>query len=251
VDNDAMKGCGHDGNHADNHDAARRADRRTLLKLLAGTAAGAALLPAGRAHAKTERPSKPAPATPDEAIAALKAGNERFVKHTPQVRDTAEIEDIWTEISAGQAPFATVLGCADSRLAPELIFDQFFGDVFVVREAGNIADSPTNLGSLEYGQAVLGSKLILVLGHSSCGAVKAAFENATPGGNIQSIVDAIKPGITGAKTLEDATTANVRAVIARIREKSPLLKAAETAGKIKIVGGVYTIANGTVTWLEA
>ena len=167
------------------------------------------------------------------------------------MRDTEEIEEIWTSITGGQAPFATVLGCADSRLAPELIFDQFFGDIFVVREAGNIADSPTNLGSLEYGQAVLGSKLVLVLGHTSCGAVKAAFEKGDPGGNIQSIVDAIRPGITGAKTVEDATTANVRAVQARIRDKSAILRDAEKAGKIRIVGGVYTIANGTVTWLES
>ncbi|MBY0273855.1 carbonic anhydrase, partial [Candidatus Binatia bacterium] len=204
-----------------------------------------------RARAKSTPPTHPAAATPDEAIAALKAGNERFVNQKPQVRDTDEIEKIWTSITGGQAPFATVLGCADSRLAPELIFDQFFGDVFVVREAGNIADSPTNLGSLEYGQAVLGSKLVLVLGHTSCGAVKAAFGKGDPGGNIQAIVDAIRPGIAGAKTVEDATVANVRAVQARIRDKSAILRDAEKAGKIKIVGGVYTIATGTVSWLDA
>lgn len=227
-----------------------RADRRALLKTIAGGAAGAALLGPAAARAATERPAGPPPATPDAALAALKAGNKRFVDNTPQVRSTEEIEDIWTSISGGQAPFASVLGCADSRLAPELIFDQFFGDVFVVREAGNIADSPTNLGSLEFGQAVLGSKLILVLGHSSCGAVKAALEGATPGGNIQSIVDAIRPGIAGAKTLEEATAANVRAVQERIRDKSPLLKKAEADGKIKIVGGVYTIATGTVEFFD-
>ena len=102
-----------------------------------------------------------------------------------------------------EMPFAMVLGCADSRLAPELVFDQFVGDIFVVREAGNIADSPTNLGSLEFGQSVLGAKALLVLGHSGCGAVKAAFENASPGGNIQAIVDRIKPGIAGAADLDD------------------------------------------------
>src|SRR4029079_2635273 len=121
---------------------------------------------------------------------------------------------------------------------PELIFDQFFGDIFVVREAGNIADSPTNLGSLEYAQAVLGSKAIVVLGHTSCGAVKAAFDDAKPGGNVDAIVGAIRPGIAGAKTIEDATSANVRAVIAMIRARSPLLKAAEDGGKIKMVGAV-------------
>jgi carbonic anhydrase len=228
----------------------RGAERRAMLKVIAGTAAGAALLPLTRARAVTERPARPAPATPDEALAALKAGNKRFVDHQPQVRDTEEIETIWTSISAGQAPFATVLGCADSRLAPELIFDQFFGDVFVVREAGNIADSPTNLGSLEFGQAALGSKLILVLGHSSCGAVRAALDGATPGGHIQSIVDAIKPGIAGSKSLDEAISANVRAVQKRIREKSPLLRAAEADGKIKIAGGVYAIETGEVEFLD-
>ena len=226
-----------------------RAGRRTFLKTIGVGMAGATIL--GRATAWADAPpaDRPSPATADEALAALKAGNQRFAERKPQVRSTDEIENIWTHISLGQAPFATVLGCADSRLAPELIFDQFFGDIFVVREAGNIASSPTNLGSLEFGQAVLGSKAILVLGHSSCGAVKAAFTNATPGGNIQSIVDAIKPGIAGAKSVEDATTANVRAVIATIREKSPLLHAAESDGKIKIVGGVYTINTGVVTFL--
>jgi carbonic anhydrase len=178
VKDDVSNGCETGERHGP------RAQRRTLLQLLAGTAAGAVLLRAGRARAKTERPYRPAPATPDEALAELKAGNVRFVERTPQARDIDEIKEIWTSISSGQAPFATVLGCADSRLAPELIFDQFFGDIFVVREAGNIADSPTNLGSLEYGQAVLGSRLVLVLGHTSCGAVKAAFGKDDPGGNI-------------------------------------------------------------------
>jgi carbonic anhydrase len=228
-----------------------RVQRRALLKSISAGVAGAALLGrTGSSWAKTERPTRPAPATPDEALAALKAGNERFADREPQVRSTEEIEEIWTAISDGQAPFATVLGCADSRLAPELIFDQFFGDIFVVREAGNIADSPTNLGSLEYGQAVLGSKLILVRGHSSCGAVKAAFGKDDPGGNIQAIVDAIRPGIAGAKTIEDATVANVRAVQKRIRDKSPLLREAESGGKIKLVGGVYTISTGKVTFLD-
>jgi len=226
-----------------------RAGRRTFLKTIGVGVAGAAFL--GRATAWADAPpaGRPSPATPDEAFAALKAGNQRFAERKPQVRSTDEIEDIWTHILVGQAPFATVIGCADSRLAPELIFDQFFGDIFVVREAGNIAESPTNLGSLEYGQAVLGSKALLVLGHSSCGAVKAAFDNAKPGGNIDAVVAAIRPGIAGAKTIEDATIANVRAVIAYIRDKSPLLHAAESAGKIKIAGAVYTINTGVVTFL--
>jgi len=230
-----------------------RERRRSLLKSIGAGVAGAAVFTRATAWADSP-PAKPvgmpSPKTPDEALAALKAGNKRFADRKPQVRSTDEIENIWTHISLGQAPFATVLGCADSRLAPELIFDQFFGDVFVVREAGNIADSPTNLGSLEYGQAVLGSKALLVLGHTSCGAVKAAFDDAKPGGNIDSIVAAIRPGIAGSKTMDDAIAANVRAVIKTIREKSPLLRDAESAGKIKIAGAVYTISDGTVAFLD-
>ena len=191
----------------------------------------------------------PRPATPDEAIAVLMEGNKRFIDRTPQIRDTADIKQIWTAIKAGQEPFATILTCADSRLGPELIFDQFVGDIFVVREAGNIADSPTNLGSLEYGQAVLKSKALMVLGHSDCGAVKAAYDNATPGANIQAIVDAIKPGIAGATDLNDAIARNVRAVIERIRAKSALLRTAEQSGEVKIVGAVYDIKTATVTLL--
>jgi len=191
----------------------------------------------------------PRPADPDGAIAALMEGNDRFAARTPKVRQVADIEVLWTKLEAGQAPFATVLGCADSRLAPELIFDQFVGDVFVVREAGNIADSPTSLGSLEFSQAALGSKAIVVLGHSSCGAVQAAFDDATPGGNIQAIVDAIRPGITGAADLDEAITANVLAVIERIRAKSAVLAEAENAGECAIVGAVYDLTSGRVRLL--
>ena len=203
----------------------------------------------GRPTEKQDPGPPPRPTTPDEAIAVLMDGNTRFVDDKPQVRDTADIKKIWTSISTGQQPFATVLTCADSRLGPELIFDQFVGDIFVVREAGNIADSPTNHGSIEYGQAVLNSKALMVLGHSDCGAVKAAFDNATPGANIQAIVDAIKPGIAGAADVNDAVARNVRAVIDRIRAKSTLLRDAETAGKLKIVGAVYDIKTARVTLL--
>ena len=191
----------------------------------------------------------PSPSTPEEAIEVLIEGNKRFEAREPQVRSTAQIDAIWTEATDGQTPFATVLGCADSRLAPEVIFDQFVGDVFVVREAGNIAVSPTNLGSLEFGQAVLKSKTIVVLGHSSCGAVKAAFENATPGGNIQAVVDAIKPGIVDASDLDDAIVRNVRATIDTIRKDSPLLNDAEQAGDVKIVGAFYDFTKGKARFL--
>lgn len=191
----------------------------------------------------------PTPQNPQEALQLLVEGNQRWVDQKPRVRSTAEIEQIWTDAPQGQAPFASVLGCADSRLSPELIFDQFVGDIFVVREAGNIASSPTNLGSLEFGYAVLGSQLVLVLGHTSCGAVRSAFTDAMPPGHIQSIIDAIKPGIAGAQTLEEATDDNVRAVMQNLRSNSSILRQAEIDGDIAIVGGVYDLATGVVRLL--
>lgn len=192
----------------------------------------------------------PRPASPDDAIQALVDGNARFATNAPQVRNTADIELLWTSgIDQKQEPFASVLGCADSRLAPEVIFDQFVGDIFVVREAGNIAVSPTNLGSLEYGQAVLKSKVLVVLGHSDCGAVNAAYTNAEPGGNIQSIVDTIKPAIAGATSLEDAITRNVRAVKDRIRKDSAMLREAEQSNDFAIVGAYYDITTAVVRFL--
>lgn len=191
----------------------------------------------------------PKPTTPDEAIRVLAEGNARFAARTPKVHDTADIELLWSDITKGQSPFATILGCADSRLAPELIFDQFVGDIFVVREAGNTAETSTDLGSLEYGQAVLKSKALVVMGHSDCGAVKAAFKNDQVGGNMQAFVDFIKAGITGAADLDDAIVRNVRAVMGHIRKNSAVLRDAEQAGAVKIVGAVYDIKTATVRFL--
>ena len=226
--------------------------RRFLLAAIPGMALGVPAMALGAVACGSKSDSlkdfsPPDPDTPDAALAVLLAGNARFAVRTPEIRDVAQIDALWgSGIAKQQEPFATVLGCADSRLAPEIIFDQFVGDIFVAREAGNIAVSPTNLGSLEYGNAVLGSKVLVVLGHSDCGAVKAAFTDATPGGNIQSIVDAIKPGIAGAASLDDAIVRNVGAVIAGIRANSPLLRDAEKAGRVKIVGAVYDIKTAKV-----
>ncbi len=231
-----------------------RASRRLFLGALPAIALTAAACGSNQpAHTveevREEAGPPPRPSTPDEAIDALVKGNARFVAGKPQVRETADIELLWKQIVDGQQPFAMVLGCADSRLAPELIFDQFVGDIFVVREAGNIAESPTNLGSLEFGQAALKAKALVVLGHSGCGAVKSAFDGATPGANIQAIVNAIKPGITGARDVEDAIARNVEAVIAHVRRASRLLSDAEASGAFKIVGAVYDIKTATVRML--
>ena len=228
-----------------------RSRRLILGALPAAAALAAACSPKQSTEtAKQAPPAPPEPKTPDEAIKVLMDGNGRFAARTPQIRDIADIEELWISgIAKNQEPFAMVLGCADSRLAPELIFDQFVGDIFVVREAGNIANSPTNIGSLEYGQAVLHAKALVVLGHSDCGAVNAAFTSSAPGANIQSIVDAIKPGITGASTLDEAIVRNVAAVIEHVRTHSPLLADAEKSGAFKIVGGIYDIKTAKVRLL--
>jgi len=202
------------------------------------------------AEAAAGTPLPGTPATPDEALAALRAGNQRFTTHKATVRSKHALDQIWAHNAKTQTPFASILGCADSRVPPEIVFDQYLGDLFVVREAGNSASAPPILGSLEYGQAVLGSKLLIVLGHTSCGAVKAAFDHDKPGHNIQSVVDAIAPGIQGAKTVDDAVVANVRASIERVRAQSDVLRDAEKDGKIKIVGAVYDIQTGAVRFLE-
>lgn len=222
-------------------------------RIVLGALPAAALLAAACGSKETAKqgiPEPPHPTTPDEAIGVLMDGNSRFAARLPEIRNTAEIDTIWAGgIANKQEPFAMILGCADSRLAPEVIFDQFVGDVFVVREGGNIAVSPTNLGSLEYGQAVLHAKALVVLGHSDCGAVNAAFTASTPGGNIQSIVDAIKPGIAGASSLDDAIARNVGAVVEHLREHSPLLAEAQKGGAFKIVGAVYDIKTAKVRLL--
>jgi carbonic anhydrase len=155
----------------------------------------------------------------------------------------------------GQAPFAAVLGCADSRVAPELAFDQGPGDLFVVRVAGNFM-TPDGLGSLEYGAAVLGTKLIMVLGHTSCGAVDATVAALQKGndlpGHIADLVRAMKPGIEpalkqpGDDLRQRAVVANVRANVQRLQEAKPILADMVKAGKLRVVGAVYDLPTGKV-----
>lgn len=134
--------------------------------------------------------------SPDEALAKLVAGNTRFVEGKQAQKDVGNTRR--TELTKGQQPFAVILSCSDSRVPPEHIFDQGLGDIFVVRVAGNVADS-IELGSVEYAAEHLGSPLILVLGHQMCGAVKATVAGGKPEGNIGSIVKKIEPAVKKAK----------------------------------------------------
>lgn len=191
--------------------------------------------------------------TPDSVLKDLIQGNERFVNKEMHQRDfSAQIKDT----TGGQWPKAVILGCIDSRVPVEMVFDQGLGDIFVSRVAGNFENTDM-LGSMEYSCKVAGSKLVMVLGHEACGAVKAACDDVKLG-NITHLLSNIKPAVEATKTdgernsKNDAFVAgvvenNVKLTIDRIREKSEVLKEMEDAGEIKIVGGVYSITSGKVT----
>lgn len=191
--------------------------------------------------------------SPDAALAKLKQGNVTFVAHVTQTRSQT-IEER-AALGAGQAPFASVLSCADSRTTPEIIFNQGLGDIFVVRVAGNVATA-TESASLEYGAAVLKSALIVVMGHSSCGAVKAAIELAQGKsfpGKIQELAKVIEPAALSSKTkvgdwTVNATMDNIRLSMHAL-QASPVLSDLITAGQLKIVGAYYQLETGVVTFL--
>jgi carbonic anhydrase len=186
--------------------------------------------------------------TPDAAIEELLQGNKRFSsqKMSQPNRNSFRLR----EVASGQKPFAAILGCADSRVPSEIIFDQGLGDLFVVRVAGNVA-TPEEIGSLEYGTLVLGAKVILVLGHQKCGAVKAAMDNKPVPGQIGSILKHIKPIKVASKNqtgdlLKATTIANVKNQIATLKA-SPVVTDLINSGKLKIVGGFYDLSTGIVT----
>ena len=188
--------------------------------------------------------------SPDQAIEMLKEGNQRFLNKNEISRDLhAQVK----ETSGGQNPYAAVLSCIDSRVPVELAFDQGIGDIFSARVAGNIINEDI-LGSIEYACGVAGSKAILVLGHTKCGAVTAACQGVELG-NITALLSKVKPAIkeveerTGEVEVEEVTKSNVQQSIVEIREKSTLLSDLEKKGKIKIVGAVYHVENGMVSFL--
>jgi carbonic anhydrase len=186
--------------------------------------------------------------TPDQALERLMEGNQRFVQQK-QIHPDQNMARI-QEVAGGQAPFAAILSCADSRVSPEIIFDQGLGDLFVVRVAGNIA-TIEDIGSEEYAVAILGAPLIMVLGHESCGAVTAAVEREELPGVIESLVLAIDPAVKIAKRqsgdlLTNAIKANVKLQKDRLQYSSVITSAIE-AGKLKIVGAYYDLHTGAIS----
>ena len=154
------------------------------------------------------------------------------------------------EVAKGQHPFAVIVGCSDSRLSPEIVFDQGLGDLFVVRVAGNIVDDNA-LGSIEYAVEHLGARLIVVLGHEKCGAVAAAVASDHADGHVDSIVKAIQPAVVKAKAeqgdvVDNAVKENVRQVVAEIRSSEPVLAKLVKSGKIRVIGARYDLDSGKV-----
>lgn len=225
--------------------------RRFLLGAMSAGFVGARALAAAPALARAAEPP-PNPVSGDEALKRLKEGNQRYAAGHAACRDFAA--DLAT-LTQGQYPFASILSCADSRVAPELVFDQGLGDLFVVRVAGNVLNENA-LASLEYGSEFLGVRLILVLGHSKCGAVDAAIkvvqDNETLPGHLPGLIDQIKPAVLAAEQtspsdlLSAAIEENVRQTVHHVSTAQPVLSALIADGKLTVAGGTYDLATGMV-----
>lgn len=206
-----------------------------------------------RTHSKETQSSL----SPQMALQILKEGNQRFINNLKANRNLLQQVN---ETATGQFPFATVLSCIDSRTSAELIFDQGLGDIFSIRIAGNILNEDI-LGSMEFATKVVGTKLILVLGHTKCGAIVGAC-NHVEMGNLTTLLNKIQPAIFNEKETKEnrdgsnthfvnnVTEINVHLTIERIRRESPIIAELEEQGHIKIVGGLYDVENGAVVFYE-
>lgn len=240
-----------------------RTTRRQFVQMstLAALAASAAPLFAAErpsTAASTGMPTK----RPDpwEALRLLREGNERFVGGKGSAACTTPAD--FAKVAAGQEPFAAVVACADSRTAPETVFDQGIGQLFTVRVAGNVVtgSGPTMKGSLEYAVAELGVSLILVLGHTGCGAMKSALKyrhSDTPApGEIDGLLKLIYPSVDrataghdGSDILQRVTADNVHAGVERLKQLDPIIAPAVRSHKVMIVGGIYDLGSGRVDML--
>jgi len=197
--------------------------------------------------------------TPQKSLQYLKEGNLRFQNNLKANRNLLEQVN---DTSEGQFPFATILSCIDSRVSAELVFDQGLGDIFSVRIAGNFVNVDI-LGSMEFACKLAGTKLIVVLGHTSCGAVKGACDNAKMG-NLTKLIEKITPAVKAVKEpmdeslrnssnlefVDSVAEKNVQLTIDRIHKESPILSEMENNGEIMIIGAMYDINNGAVTFFE-
>ena len=194
--------------------------------------------------------------TPAQVLESLWRGNERFAAGQTHPRDMLHDQQV---TAAGQYPHAIILSCIDSRAPAEIVFDTGIGDIFNARIAGNIADTDL-VGSMEFACAVAGAKLVLVMGHTSCGAIKGACDHVEMG-NLTSLLNKIEPAVASVRDVpgernsknkdfvEAVSEANVRLTVERIRELSPILRDLESAGKIQIAGSLYDVNTGRVRFL--
>lgn len=230
----------------DNTRVYRDSGRRQFLQTVLSSAAVGFAAQAAIEFASPEKLSAQTNLSPDAALQELLAGNQRFAANqlTSIEHDLAILKE---QTAAKQEPFAAVLACADSRVPVELIFDQTIGHIFVTRVAGNIV-TPEIIASLEYGVAVLGVKTIVVLGHSSCGAVKAAMKADTVPGQISTLYPHLRPAVEQSDgNFTKAIEANAKIQAELLRTSSTVIRDAVKAGKVKIVAGVYDLATGKVT----
>ena len=238
------------------NDAVERAlfPRRCILKLAAAAAAGLAISPRTLA-ARAKAPPKPANVvSPDAALDRLMHGNARYVEGISKRHDFKHEREA---LSLGQNPFAAVLSCANSRIAPEYCFDTGRGDLFVCRVAGNFA-SDDIVASFEYAAQVLNTPLILVLGHKSCGAVDATIKSIKDGttlpGHLPALVEAIAPAVKAVQAehgdmLVNAIRRNVMLNVEKLKNAAPILKPFADAKKIRVIGGIYRLKSGRVDLL--
>lgn len=205
---------------------------------------------------RTQTKETQAHLTPATALEILKKGNERFVNNLKANRDLLKQVN---ETSEGQHPFAVILSCIDSRTGAELIFDQGLGDIFSVRIAGNCVNEDI-LGSMEFACKVAGAKLVVVLGHTRCGAVKGACDDVRMG-NLTTLLNKIRPAVDDTRVIGERNSANdefvesvalrnVELAVEQITQRSPILKEMVKAGDIGIVGGIYDVQTGVVQFIE-
>jgi len=228
--------------------------RRKLMQFGAGFIGTATLVSVMGLDLKDPQPAMAQnDITPDQALEKLMSGNKRFVdrKTIDPNQDTARL----TEVAQGQKPFAAIMCCSDSRVPPEIVFDQGLGDLFIVRDAGEVV-TPEQIGSLEFGTLVLGAKILLVLGHEDCGAVKAAMVGDKVPGQIGAILAQIEPAVVDYKgqqedkeAVKKATEANVLLQLNKLK-KSPVLSELINSGSLKIVGAYYDLNKGEVSLIN-
>jgi carbonic anhydrase len=231
-----------------------RASRREFVQL-AGIASGVIGLGILPSPTMARAGDTPVSRKPDDVLKSLVEGNKRFVEG--KLAHPGRTPKDFQALAEGQAPLVAIVGCADSRVPPEVVFDQGVGDLFVVRVAGNIVSGggPIIKGSIEFAVGVLGVRLIMVLGHSQCGAVKAVIEhiesNDSLPGAIGEMIDPIRPVVRsvagqGGDKLANVTKANVLAGVKRLETLAPILSKLAAAGELKVVGGVYELSTGKV-----